>query len=91
MHRAALVMTVAIAIMPGIAHALGLGNLEVYSALNERLSTEIEFTPISNKQLRTLTAGVGSQADFAAAGLERLSANNKDIDDIGRWDDPEPR
>lgn len=27
---------------------------------------------ISNKQLRTLTAEVGSQADFAAAGLERL-------------------
>ena len=66
------VMAVAIAIMPGIAHALGLGNLKVYSALNERLSAEIEFTPISNKQLRTLTAGVGSQADFAAAGLERL-------------------
>ncbi len=39
------VMTVAIAIMPGIAHALGLGNLKVYSALNEPLSAEIEFTP----------------------------------------------
>ncbi len=53
-------MAVAIAITPGIARGLGLGNLKVYSALNERLSAEIEFTPISNKQLRTLTAGVGS-------------------------------
>ena len=41
---------------PGIAHALGLGKLSVYTALNEPLKAEIRFTSLTEKEFRTLDA-----------------------------------
>ncbi|MFQ6023236.1 MAG: FimV/HubP family polar landmark protein [Acidiferrobacterales bacterium] len=59
----------AIALMPGVVHALGLGQLTVYSALNERLEAEIRFTSVNERELKTLTATLGTPSDFHAAGI----------------------
>lgn len=57
---------------PLAAHALGLGKLKVQSALHEPLNAEIEFTSISQSELKGLNATLASRADFEAAGAERL-------------------
>lgn len=57
---------------PLAAHALGLGNLKVQSALHEPLDAEIEFTSITQSELKGLNATLASRADFDAAGAERV-------------------
>jgi pilus assembly protein FimV len=61
-----------IAMAPAVAHALGLGNLRVNSALNESLNAEIDFTSISKRELKSLNVSLASRADFDGAGVERL-------------------
>jgi len=61
------------ALFPVAGHALALGKLKVLSALNEPLNAEIEFTSITDKELKGLNIGLASRADFEAAGVERLS------------------
>ena len=67
-----LVVGVVLTLTPVTGHALGLGKLKVHSALNEPLNAEIEFTSISEKELKGLNASLASYADFRAAGAERL-------------------
>jgi len=61
-----------IALFPITSHALALGKLKVFSALNEPLNAEIEFTSATEKELKGLTASLASRADFDAAGVDRL-------------------
>ncbi len=57
--------------VPGMAHALGLGNLTVYTALNEPLKAEIRFTSLSEKEFRTLDVRLIRQPQhFDGSGLE---------------------
>ncbi|MHB1141173.1 MAG: FimV/HubP family polar landmark protein [Sulfuricaulis sp.] len=60
------------ALFPAVGHALALGKLKVLSALNEPLNAEIEFTSITDKELKGLSVALASRADFDAAGVERL-------------------
>lgn len=60
------------ALFPAVGHALALGKLKVLSALNEPLNAEIEFTSITDKELKGLSVTLASRADFDAAGVERL-------------------
>src|SRR3990172_319684 len=60
------------ALFPITSHALALGKLKVFSALNEPLNAEIEFTSATEKELKGLTASLASRADFDAAGVDRL-------------------
>ncbi|HSW51935.1 MAG TPA: FimV/HubP family polar landmark protein, partial [Sulfuricaulis sp.] len=60
------------ALFPAVGHALALGKLKVLSALNEPLNAEIEFTSITDKELKGLSVALASRADFEAAGVERL-------------------
>lgn len=60
------------ALFPVAGHALALGKLKVLSALNEPLNAEIEFTSITDKELKGLTASLAARADFDAVGVERL-------------------
>ena len=55
--------------IPG--HALALGKLKVFSALNEPLNAEIEFTSATEKEFKGLTVSLASRADFDAAGVDR--------------------
>jgi len=61
-----------IALFPITSHALALGKLKVFSALNEPLNAEIEFTSATEKELKGLTASLAARADFDAAGIDRL-------------------
>jgi len=60
------------ALFPITSHALALGKLKVFSALNEPLNAEIEFTSATEKELKGLTASLAARADFDAAGVDRL-------------------
>lgn len=60
------------ALFPAVSHALALGKLKVISALNEPLNAEIEFTSITEKELKGLTVSLASRSDFNEAGVERL-------------------
>ncbi|MCR4302412.1 MAG: hypothetical protein NUV51_12445 [Sulfuricaulis sp.] len=61
-----------LALFPLTGHALALGKLKVLSALNEPLNAEIEFTSITDKELKGLAVSLASRTDFDAAGIERL-------------------
>ena len=60
------------ALFPLTGHALALGKLKVLSALNEPLNAEIEFTSITDMELKGLSVSLASRADFDSAGVERL-------------------
>jgi len=59
------------ALFPITSHALALGKLKVFSALNEPLNAEIEFTSATEKEFKGLTVSLASRADFDAAGVDR--------------------
>ncbi|MEK7223925.1 MAG: FimV/HubP family polar landmark protein [Pseudomonadota bacterium] len=60
-----------VALFPITSHALALGKLKVFSALNEPLNAEIEFTSATEKEFKGLTVSLASRADFDAAGVDR--------------------
>jgi len=62
-----------LALFPIASHALALGNLKVLSALNEPLNAEIDFTSVTDKELKGLAVTLASRADFDAAGVDRPS------------------
>ena len=65
------VILCAIALFPVASHALALGKLKVLSSLNEPLNAEIEFTSVTEKELKGLAVSLASRADFQAAGVDR--------------------
>lgn len=65
-------LVLSMALFPIASHALALGKLKVLSALNEPLNAEIEFTSVTEKELKGLVASLASRADFDEAGVDRL-------------------
>src|SRR3970040_896396 len=65
------IIFILMALFPIAGHALALGKLKVLSALNEPLNAEIEFTSITEKELKGLTVTLASRADFDVAGVDR--------------------
>ena len=57
--------------MPGAAHALGLGDIHVDSALNERLSAEIDIIGATAAELADLRASVANRETFLRYGADR--------------------
>ena len=55
----------------GPANALGLGDIKVNSALNQRFSAVIPFTSLSAEEAANVRARLGENQDFARAGLDR--------------------
>jgi pilus assembly protein FimV len=60
-------------VLPGVAHALGLGSLKVNSALNEPLNAEIDLTSASKKELKSLNVGLAGRREFNDAGVNRAA------------------
>jgi len=69
---ARLVLGTALVLVPLAGFPLGLGKLKVRSALNEPLRADIEFTSITDAELKGLSTSLASRADFEDAGAERL-------------------
>ena len=57
--------------VPGAAHALGLGDIHVDSALNERLAAEIDIVGATADELSDLRAAVANREMFLRYGSDR--------------------
>ena len=57
--------------MPGAVSALGLGDIHVDSALNERLAAEIDIVGASALELNDLRAAVANRETFLRYGVDR--------------------
>ena len=57
--------------LPGAAHALGLGEIHVDSALNEPLAAEIDIVGATAEELAGLTATIASRETFLKFGADR--------------------
>jgi pilus assembly protein FimV len=57
--------------LPGAAHALGLGEIHVNSALNEPLAADIEILGATAEELSSLTASVANKDTFLRFRAER--------------------
>ena len=57
--------------MPGAAQALGLGEIHVDSALNERLAAEIDIVGATPLELADLKAAIANRETFARFGADR--------------------
>ena len=57
--------------LPGAAHALGLGEIHVNSALNEPLAADIEIVGATAEELSSLTASIANKETFLRFGAER--------------------
>lgn len=56
----------------GISHALGLGEIEMYSALNQSLDAEIAILSATDDELQNMQVRLAPSDAFARAGLEQL-------------------
>ena len=65
-----LVLMVALA-LPGAAHALGLGEIHVDSALNQPLAAEIDIIEATAEDLAGITASVANPETFLRFGADR--------------------
>jgi len=57
-------------VLPGISHALGLGDVHLNSPLNAPLDAEIELVNATPEDLATLDAKLASKETFARYGLD---------------------
>jgi pilus assembly protein FimV len=57
--------------LPGAAHALGLGEIHVNSALNEPLAAEIDIVGATAEELSSLTASIANRDTFLRFGAVR--------------------
>jgi pilus assembly protein FimV len=60
----------ALLLLPGITHALGLGDVRLNSPLNAPLDAEIELVNATAEDLATLEANLASKDTFARYGLD---------------------
>ena len=60
----------ALLLLPGISHALGLGDVRLNSPLNAPLDAEIELVNATPEDLATLEAKLASKETFARYGLD---------------------
>lgn len=64
---------VSLALAPAVAFALGIGQIQVRSALNQRLTADIPLLPDSSRELNSLTAEVAYQV--YAGGSDARGSN----------------
>jgi len=61
-------------LLPGLAHAAGLGKLTVTSALGQPLTAQIELVSVHRDELGSLAARLASQETYRQANLQYLPA-----------------
>jgi pilus assembly protein FimV len=66
-----LLVSVAIGCLASPAYGLGLGELELKSALNQRFSAKITLTNVRGLQVEEILPSLASQEDFDRVGIER--------------------
>jgi pilus assembly protein FimV len=76
-RKPALFMTLSLCGTPLAADALGLGDIELFSSLNQPLDARIELKAWQENELEIIKVDLGSKEQFERAGLERPSALSK--------------
>lgn len=61
----------ALLLVPGLSQALGLGEIEVNSALNQPLNAEIELVSVRPGEMQDLQVRVAPEALYRRLGIER--------------------
>ncbi len=61
-------------VSPAAALALGVGDVQLHSALNQRLDAEIKLLSVDPAEADTIEVSLASYEDFAKVGLERPSS-----------------
>lgn len=54
------------------AYALGLGDIEVHSGLNQRFDAEIQVLAVKSEEVNRINVNLASDAAYTAAGVEKL-------------------
>lgn len=67
----------AVLLVSGTVHALGLGEIDVKSRLNQTLSAVVPVSASSVDELQSLSVALASNEEFARAGLERVDFLSK--------------
>lgn len=70
-NRLAVAVGACILLSSGIAQALGLGDIEVETALNEPLAAKIKLLSASDDELTTLSVDLAPREAFSRMGIER--------------------
>uniref|UniRef100_UPI0039182B72 type IV pilus assembly protein FimV n=1 Tax=Pseudomonas sp. TaxID=306 RepID=UPI0039182B72 len=90
-RKLVLAIAAATSLTSGMAHALGLGEVTLKSALNQPLQAEIELLDIKGLETDEVRPKLASPEDFAKAGVDRqffltdlkftpaLNANGKSV------------
>jgi pilus assembly protein FimV len=71
LRKLALIVAIGPAMWFSAAHALGLGEIEVDSRLNQRFSAVIPLTSVSVEEAENLLVRLADNEDFAKAGIDR--------------------
>lgn len=85
----ALLMALSPAMWLSTAFALGLGEIDVKSSLNQRFSARIPLTDLSTEEAETLLVDLASPEDFIRAGLDRSDYLNT-LSFVVKMDDGAP-
>ena len=72
MRKLALTLVPLVLLQSSGAYALGVGDIELHSALNQPLNAEIRLLSATPAELQGLTVALAPEAAFAGAGVERL-------------------
>src|SRR5690242_568509 len=75
--KLALILSLAMAALPGVAQALGLGEIKLNSALNDKFSADIQVVGATSDELDSLDVKLASLAQFTQAGLDHPDALNQ--------------
>ncbi|MDA1107920.1 MAG: hypothetical protein O2845_06040 [Proteobacteria bacterium] len=73
-HKLARILVLLVLWSPLAVHALGLGEIDTHSALNQPLQAEIELFSVRPDEIDSLSVKLASNATFEQAGVERISA-----------------
>ncbi|MGD9165066.1 MAG: FimV/HubP family polar landmark protein, partial [Chromatiales bacterium] len=71
-RKLSLAVAVATALSPLGALALGLGDIQSYSALNQKFNAEIDLLSVDQAEIQDIRVNLASQEAFERAGIERL-------------------
>ena len=71
-RRLAVALSACMMVTSGLVHALGMGEIEVSTALNEPLDAKIKLFSATQSELKTLGVSLGSREAFERIGIDRL-------------------
>ncbi len=72
-RRLAVALSACMMVTSGLVHALGMGEIEVSTALNEPLAAKIKLFSTTKSELKTLGISLAPREAFERVGIERLS------------------